>query len=136
MCQDAISKGIDTEESVMLGQQQHVYLEPWVSVVDPQENDELVIHASTQVQTPAIAPHLYRSCVRAVRNCYKIPCQDAVSKGIYTEESVVLGQQEQLYLEPQVSVVDPQENDELVIHASTQVQLTHTSNVTLPMPMG
>lgn len=35
--------------------------------------------------------------------------------------SVVVGSQDHFYLEPQVSVVQPQENDELVIHASTQV---------------
>lgn len=37
------------------------------------------------------------------------------------EGSVVVGSQEHFYLEPQVSVVEPQENDELIIHASTQV---------------
>ena len=59
------------EGSVVVGQQEHFYLEPQVSVVDLRENDELVIHASTQVRATAMAPHSYRSCVRAVRICYK-----------------------------------------------------------------
>ncbi len=46
------------EGSVVVGSQEHFYLEPQVSVVDPQENDELVIHASTQVvsRTPRAPP--------------------------------------------------------------------------------
>ncbi|KAK9830775.1 hypothetical protein WJX74_006631 [Apatococcus lobatus] len=39
------------EGSVVVGGQEHFYLEPQVSVVQPQENDELVIHASTQAAT-------------------------------------------------------------------------------------
>ena len=44
------------EGSVVVGSQEHFYLEPQVSVVDPQENDELVIHASTQVYARAHTP--------------------------------------------------------------------------------
>ncbi|KAK9866639.1 hypothetical protein WJX84_012043 [Apatococcus fuscideae] len=39
------------EGSVVVGAQEHFYMEPQVSVVQPQENDELIIHASTQSAT-------------------------------------------------------------------------------------
>ena len=42
------------EGSVVVRGQEHFYLEPQVSVVQPQENDELIIHASTQVRIPPL----------------------------------------------------------------------------------
>lgn len=46
------------EGSVVVGAQEHFYMEPQVSVVQPQENDELIIHASTQVLIKAQAGSL------------------------------------------------------------------------------